>query len=142
MSEEIIDADHLTPRDQEIIARLRRTYDAINRGDFDSAIEIADPDIELVTPGLTARRGVDELRAWLEPVTIENGTAEPESFQIVGNKVLVRHHARGRGVASGINIDGYFWVVWTINEDGLATRMVGFRDQEEAKARQAAGLSE
>jgi ketosteroid isomerase-like protein len=142
MSEKNVDAD-LAPRDQEIIASLRRTYEAISRGDFDSAVEIADPDIELIaTVGFTSLRGANKLRAWMEPQTIENLSMEPEHFEVVGNSVLVRQLSRGRGVTSGINLEMRLWTVWTINEAGLVTRIVTFRDDEEAKARQAAGLPE
>ena len=127
--------------EQEIIVSLQRAYAAMSRGDFDTAVEIADPDITVVTP-LSTLRGADEFRAWMEPTTIENPSIEPESFEFAGNDVLVRHHARGRGVASGIRIDAKFWTIWTFNEAGLATRVVGFRDDEESKARRAAGLSE
>jgi ketosteroid isomerase-like protein len=142
MSEKNVDAD-LAPRDQEIIASLRRTYEAISRGDFDSAVEIADPDIELIaTVGFTSLRGANKLRAWMEPQAIENLSMEPEHFEVVGNSVLVRQLSRGRGVTSGINLEMRLWTVWTINEAGLVTRIVTFRDDEEAKARQAAGLPE
>jgi ketosteroid isomerase-like protein len=70
MPEENVDPA-LTPRDQEIIASLRRTYEAFNREDFDAAIEIADPDVELITTGeMTNLRGADKLRAWMEPATL------------------------------------------------------------------------
>jgi len=130
------------PDEEEIIAGLQRAYTAISRGDFDTVVEILDPDVEVVTPGMSTIRGADEFRAWMEPTTIENPSVELESFEFAGNNVLVRHHARGRGMASGINIDGRFWLVWTFNEAGFATRIVGFRDDEEVKARRAAGLPE
>ena len=128
--------------DQELIASLRRAYDAFSRGDFDAAIELVDPDIEVETTGGTILRGVDEFRAWMEPETLENRTMEPEHLEVAGDNVLVRLLSRGRGVRSGISIEAHYWAVWTFNEAGLATRMVAFRDEEEAKARQAAGLSE
>lgn len=130
-------------RDQEIIASLRRTYDAFNRGDFDSAIEIADPEVELTTTGgFTSLRGADKLRAWMEPVTLENVSMEPEHFDVAGDNVLVHQLSRGRGVESGISVEMRFWIVWTINEAGRVTRIVAYRNDEEAKARNAAGLSE
>lgn len=133
----------MSDRDQELIATIRRAFDASNRGDFDSAVEDADPDIELVTiDNLTHLRGADEFRAWMEPTTVENVVAKTERFEVAGNNVLVRHFTRGRGVASGISHEMRFWAVWTFNDAGLVTRIVGFRDEEEAKARQAAGLSE
>lgn len=142
MSEGIIDAGHLTPGDQEVIASLRRTYEAVSRGDFDAAVEIADPDVELITTGgFTSLRGADELRAWLEPVTLENISMDPESFEMVGSNVLVRQTSRGRGVVSGANVEMLFWVVWTVNDEGRVTRIVAYNHDQEARARTEAGLS-
>ena len=96
-------------RDGELIATIRRGLDASNRGDFDSAVKDADPDIELVTiDGLTKLRGVDEFRAWIEPTTVENVVARTEHFEVAGNNVLVRHLNRGRGVTSGIRLEMRF----------------------------------
>ena len=130
-------------RAQEMVAGVRRTYEALSRGDFDSVVEMADPDVELVTTGgHTNLRGADKVRAWMEPETIENLTMEPEHFEVVGNNVLVRTRSRGRGVESGIPVEMDFWAVWTISDAGLVTRIVAYRNDEEAKARRVAGLSE
>jgi len=90
----------MADRDEEIIARLRRTYEAFSRGDFDAAIELAHPE---------------------------------------GNKVLVRQHARARGAGSGIELDIDSWVVWTMDDDGLATRLEFYLQHQEAEALEAAG---
>jgi ketosteroid isomerase-like protein len=127
----------------ENIARQRRTYEALNRGDFDAAIEVVHPDIEFVaTDGLTTFRGAEKLRAWLEPDAIEPESYEAEEFMVTDDKVLVLQHIRGRGVASGIEIDMRTWAVWTLDEEGLATRIVVYLQKDEAKARQAAGMAE
>ena len=124
-----------------MIAGLRSTYEALTRGDFDAAVEIADPDVELITTGgFTNLRGIDDLRVWMEPVTIEDLSMEPERFEVAGNNVLVLQLSRGRGVGSGISVEMRFWTLWTFNDAGLVTRIVAFRDDEEAKARDAAGL--
>ena len=129
--------------EERLIASVRHAYDAFSRGDFDSAAEVVHPDFELVTTGgFTSLRGADNFRAWMEPVTMDNLSAEPESFEVMGNHVLVGQLNRGRGVASGINLENRSWGVWTFDEAGLATRFVMFRDDEESKAREAAGLSE
>jgi ketosteroid isomerase-like protein len=124
------------------IVRLRQAYDSFSRGDFDTAVELVDSDVEVVTTGLTTLRGVDEFRAWMEPETLEDRSMEPEHFEVAGNKVLVRVLSRARGVSSRISVESHYWAVWTFNEAGFATRMVGFPDEAEAKAREAAGLSE
>jgi ketosteroid isomerase-like protein len=133
----------LSDRDQQIIESLRRAYEAFSRGDFDTAIEIAHPDAEFVPPGRqTSLKGAAAMRAWMEPDAFEKQTLEIREFRINGNKVLVRQHAWGRGAGSGIEMELDAWVVWTLNDEGLVTRVVAFLPGEEAEAFEAAGLSE
>jgi hypothetical protein len=40
----------MSDRDQAIVASLRRLYDAFSRADFDAAIGVAHPEIEVVLP--------------------------------------------------------------------------------------------
>jgi ketosteroid isomerase-like protein len=130
-------------RDQEIIESLRRAYEAFSRADFDTAIEIAHPEIEFVPPGgQSPLRGADALRAWMEPDAIEEQRIEPREFRIKGNKVLVRQHTWGRGAGSGIELEVDMWAVWTLNDEGLVTRAEAFLLHQEAEALAAAGLEE
>jgi ketosteroid isomerase-like protein len=130
-------------REEEIIASLRRAYEAFSRGDFDAAAEIAHPDIELVTTGgMTNLRGADKFRAWMEPVTLEQVVMDPYEFEVNDNLVLVHQSSRGRGVESGVDVDMDFWVVCTIDDEGLVTRIVAYNHDQEATARTAARLSE
>lgn len=122
---------------------VRRAYEAFNRGDFDTAIELAHPEIEFIPPGDQAPlRGADAMRAWMEPDAFESQQLEPRELRVQGNKVLVRQHARARGAGSGIEIELETWVVWTLNDDGLATRVEAFLPHQDAQALEAAGLSE
>jgi len=133
----------MSDRDQEVISSLRRAYDAFNRGDFDTAIERTHPEIEFVPPGGQAPlRGADAFRAWMEPDAFEEQTLEPREFRVQGNKVLVLQHTRARGAGSGIELDLEAWVIWTFDDDGLATRVEGFLPHQEAEAFKAAGLEE
>ena len=66
---------------------------------------------------------------------------EPLEVIESGNKVLVEQLVKSRGASSGIELEGRSWSVWTFNEDGLATRVEGFMERDEAQAREAAGLS-
>ena len=62
----------------EGVANVRRSYEALSRGNFDAAVEIAHPDIEFVSPnGLTKLRGADKLRAGMEPDAFESASYEP-----------------------------------------------------------------
>jgi ketosteroid isomerase-like protein len=133
----------MSDRDREIISTLRRTYEAYSRGDFDTAMEIAHPEIELVRPGgQSPLRGADAVRAWMDPEALEDQRAELLEFRINGNKALVRTRNRARGAGSGIEIDIELWAVWTLDDNGLATRIEGFLGHEKNDALEAAGLSE
>ena len=136
-------APDVSDRDGELIASLRRTYDAFSRGDCDSAIEIAHPEIEFVPPGgQGSHRGADAVRAWMEPDAFEEQQIEPREFRIKDNRVLVRQHTKARGAGSGIELDIETWAVWTLDDDGLATRIESFLIHQENEALEAAGLSE
>jgi ketosteroid isomerase-like protein len=130
-------------RDEEITARLRRFYAAFNSGDYDAATEIAHPAIVVARPmGQSPLHGADALRRWMQPDAFEEQQIEAFEFTVNGNKVLVRNKSRGRGAGSGIEVDADFWSVWTLNDDGLATRLEFYPDQQGAEALRAAGLLE
>jgi hypothetical protein len=127
----------------EIIATLRDFYDAFNRRDFDSAMEMVDPEIEVVRPGaMSPLRGGDALRAWMEPDAFAEQVIEPVEFTLEGDKVLVRQQMRARGAWSGIEMTVGSWAVGTVNDDGVVTRVEVFFEHEESKALEAAGLAE
>ena len=130
-------------RDAAMIEALRRTYEAFNRGDFDTAVEFAHPEVEFVPVGGQASlRGAAAVRAWMEPDAFEEQRIEPLDFRVEGDKVLARQHTQARGVGSGINLDQEIWTVWTFDDDLLVTRMESFLPHQEAEALEAAGLSE
>jgi ketosteroid isomerase-like protein len=133
----------MADRDVEIIARLRRAYQAFNRGDFDAAMEVLHPEVEFVPPGGQGSiSGADAVRAWMEPDAFEKQVIEPLDFTVKGNKVLVHQRGWNRGAASGIELEVNIWAVWTLNDDGLVTRLESYLFHEKAEALEAAGLSE
>jgi ketosteroid isomerase-like protein len=131
----------MSQRDREMIASLRRGYEAFNRGDFDAAMAVVHPEIEFALPG---RRlplsGKEAVRAWMEPDAFEEQEIEPLEFTVKGDKVLVRTRVRARGAGSGMALEVQVCAVWTLDADGLATRVETFGVGEEAKALEAAGL--
>ena len=128
---------------EENVEKLRRTYEAFNRGDFDAAIEITRPDFEFVrVGGQRSVKGAAAFRAWMEPDAFVDLRIEPLEFRDHGRKVLVHARSRARGAGSGIELDLMNWAVWTFDDDGLAMRVEGFLDHEEDKALEAADLSE
>ena len=121
--------------DEQLIDRLRRNYEAFNRGDFDTAVEIAHPDIVFVRPGSQAEiRGAEAMRAWMEPDAFESQVIEPLEFRISGNRVLVRQRATARGAGSGIEMEIDSHTLWTFDEEGRATRVEFFLQHHEDEA--------
>jgi ketosteroid isomerase-like protein len=122
----------------ELIERLRRAYERFSAEDFDAAIEMAHPDIVFARPGGQSElRGVDALRAWMEPDAFESQVIQPKEFEAAGNRVLVRQQGTARGSVSGIEVEIDAWTLWTFDDDGRATRMEFFLGHEEDEARRA-----
>ena len=133
----------MSEREQEIISSLRSAYEAFNRADFDTAMDVAHPEIEFVPPGGQAPlSGADALRAWMEPDAFEEQQIQPVEFRMQGDKVLVHQIAKARGAGSGIELNLDAWAVWTFDDDGRATRVEGFLPHQEVEALEAAGLRE
>ncbi|MFL5824938.1 MAG: nuclear transport factor 2 family protein [Thermoleophilaceae bacterium] len=127
--------------DSRVLA-LERGYEAFSRGDLDQATVAFHPDIEVVRAGgQPPIKGLDRVRAWLEPDAFEQQLLEPVDFQVAGDRVLVRLNVRARGAGSGIELELDMWSVWTFDADGLATRVEIFLIHEEADALEAAGLA-
>jgi ketosteroid isomerase-like protein len=129
----------MSDRDHEIIATLRSTYEAFSRGDFDAAAKMAHPEIEFVSPE-SKLKGPDAVRAWMDPDAFDEQQIEPLEFRVNGSKALVRQRVRARGAGSGVELDMEMWGVWTLNDDGLVTRLESFLPHQEAEALEAAGL--
>jgi ketosteroid isomerase-like protein len=124
--------------EEDLVERLRRTYELFNAEDFDAAIEMAHPDIVFVRAGgQTEMRGADALRAWMEPDAFESQLIEPEEFEVAGSRVLVRQHATARGAVSGIEVEIESWTLWTFDDDGKVTHMAFYLLHEEDEARGA-----
>ena len=129
--------------DQELIDRFRRSYDAFSRGDFDEAMENSHPEIEFFPPsGQPPIKGAKALRAWMEPDALEDQRILALEIRPNENKVLIRQKMSARGAGSGIELDVESWLVWTLNDDGLTTRLEVFPIHQKAEALEAAGLSE
>ena len=131
----------MAERQAEIKATLQRLADAFNRADFEGALEIAHPDIEFIRSWeKESLRGHEALAAWMKPDAFENQHLELRDLTVDGDKVLVLQHLHARGAGSGIDVDVDSWAVWTLNPDGLGTRLEIFLHHQETEAREAAGL--
>src|SRR5262245_28321482 len=105
--------------DDSNLDRIRRAYEAFNRDDFDAALELVHPKIEWGRAGTEAPlRGVDAVRAWMEPDAFESMSVELEEMVEEGNRILVRQRARGRGAGSGIEMEMKLFFLWTFDDEG------------------------
>ena len=129
---------------QENLESVRRWLKAISGGseDFDRALALVHRDIVFVPPGgQPPYRGAESLRRWMDPDAFQEQVVKTfEPVAVTDRTILGRQLVMARGAASGIELDVLTWSVWTFDEDGLITRIEIYRDQEEDKAREAAGL--
>jgi ketosteroid isomerase-like protein len=122
---------------------MRRWLEAISNEDFDAALALVDPDVELVPPGgQPPYRGAESLRRWMQPDAFQEQVVTPVHITVAGDgRILARQHLWARGAGSGIELEGHSWSVWTFDDAGLITRIEIYLDHEEDQAREAAGLS-
>ena len=133
----------MAPTEAELTETLLRGYAALNSGDFDAAVALLHPDIEVHLPGgQPPLKGAKAFRAWMEPDAFESQQIEPMDLTFSGNKVLVLQKTRARGSGSGIEMEILIWAVWTFDAEGHWTRLESYLPHEEAEARRAARLPE
>ena len=129
---------------QENVELVRRLFEVYNERSFVENADLIDPEIvwdvsRVEVPDALSSTGRDELRGfaegWEETFTAEH--VEAEEMLDAGDQVVVMVRHRGRGKASGIEIEQQFAMVWTLRE-GRAVRMVMYPTR--AEALEAAGL--
>jgi ketosteroid isomerase-like protein len=124
--------------DDQLAARVRETLDAFNRGDFDTAVAAAHPEIVFARPGgLSELRGAENFREWMEPDAFDSLHIELLELEAHGDRALLLQHASARGAGSGIEVELDTWSVWTFDEDGRVTRIETYLEQEDEEARRS-----
>jgi ketosteroid isomerase-like protein len=130
---------------QENIEIVRRIYDALNRGDWDTAFRDAHPEFEFTSPPQApdpgTHRGRDAVEAALQDqlAAYEAWNAEPERFYERGDQVVAFIKVRVRPKGSNAELEIRNGALWTIR-DGVALSLRMFPEPE--KALEAAGLRE
>jgi ketosteroid isomerase-like protein len=117
------------------VETVRRSYDALNEGDVDAALEALDPDAvwrdspEL--PGGGEFRGLEALGRFLGDFLAEwrDFHQEIEDAVLAGDRVAVVIHLSAVGRSSGIAVDTRYAHVWTMR-DGRGVRVDAYRTPE------------
>jgi ketosteroid isomerase-like protein len=126
---------------QENVEVVREIWDAYSRGDFDRIREHSDPAVVMITVEEGPLYGIEAVRKnherWWE--AWENSETAVEEVIGVGDRVFVMARFRGRGRASGAEVEGRHFEVYTLR-DGKVLRVDEYADR--AEALEAAGLSE
>ncbi len=130
---------------QADIDTLRYAYEAINRGDWDSAFRATHPDFELKAPDRMMRagtyRGSVAARQFFEDLleAFEEVVVQPEKFLESGERIVVFVSLRSRPSGSSAAMEIRIAHIWTMR-DGKAVQLEIFPEREEAL--QAVGLSQ
>ncbi|MEO7197481.1 MAG: nuclear transport factor 2 family protein [Solirubrobacterales bacterium] len=130
---------------QENVEVVRRVYVEWERGNFWTP-DFFDPKVHVrwaspIFARQAETRGIDALTEAMQGMleAYEDVTASAERIIETADKVVAAEVWRGRGKASGIELDSLRASVWTIS-GGKATDVVFYVDRSEAL--EAAGLSE
>ena len=107
-------------------------YAAVNARDRSAIRALTAPDIVVGTT-VEAFRGPESLLEWLDDGddAFDDFSVELLDVEELGGQVVVSMRQRGRGKASGAEVDDRITHVWTIR-DGRATRLQSFARRDDA----------
>jgi ketosteroid isomerase-like protein len=132
--------------DDDDIEVVRRAWAATNRGDQDAMMREYHPEIVAIPFGAAmegkAYRGPDEVIGWFRDEILaawETFQVLPETFERVGDKLLVRGRWNARGIESGVELD--IQATWVVEvRDGKIAYWQTYTDH--AQARRDVGLGD
>jgi ketosteroid isomerase-like protein len=121
---------------QENVEVVRGTFDAFNARDLDAFLGYMDPEVEyrsLVLEVEGAYHGHDGIRSWWEGVLAVFPEWSPQIVEArdLGNRVVSRVRAEGRGTGSGIALERDIWHLAEVRDGRLRTSTF-FRTEQEA----------
>jgi ketosteroid isomerase-like protein len=107
-------------------------YAAINARDREAIRSLSAPDIVVATT-VEAYRGADALLGWLDEGddAFDDFTVELLEVEEIDGHVVVSMRQRGRGKASGAEVDHNFTHVWTVRAS-RGTRLESFAHRDDA----------
>ena len=128
----------MSQENEEIV---REANDAYSRGDYDRVAGFHDPHIVVITLEDGVVYGNDAVIANYKRWNEAWESAEITLEEVIGHgdRVFLAVRFRGRGRASGVEVDSLLYEVYTLR-DGKVLRIDEYEDR--AEALEAAGLSE
>jgi ketosteroid isomerase-like protein len=121
----------------ENVEQLRRGYEAFNRGDYEAVLELMHPDVEVhdrpEVPDPRDYEGLEGAREAFAGVIEMFAEYEIEPVEFIDGEehVVVVLLQRGRGMASGVDVESEIVHVWTVR-DGKATDLRAFSSRQDA----------
>jgi ketosteroid isomerase-like protein len=122
----------------ESLDLVHEVFEEFRRGGLEATLRFADPQIECrrapPQPDPQTYHGIDGVRQMYADWTEDFEEFEMEPLQYVerGNRVFVEMLQRGTGRASGVTVDGHYWLVFTV-ERGKITRQDSYLTREDAE---------
>ena len=117
------------PHGSKFVARV---YEAINARDRTAIRALTGPDLVFATT-VEAFRGPEALLDWMDDGddAFDDFTVELLRVEELGGHVVASMRQRGRGKASGAEVDDHITHVWTLR-DGRPTRLQSFANHDDA----------
>jgi ketosteroid isomerase-like protein len=118
---------------EEEMGRLRRLYDALDRGDPEEFVQGLAHDVQVRIPDVLpwggTRHGHDGVRAFLEQLGehVEGSWATPEDFLDAGDRIVVTGRFQGTARATGERFDVSAAHVWACS-DGVPVLLQSYLD--------------
>jgi ketosteroid isomerase-like protein len=109
-----------------------RVYAAVNARDREAVRALSAPDIVVATT-VEVHRGPEALLEWMDEGddAFDDFVVELLAVEELGGNVVVSMRQRGRGKASGAEVELPFIHVWTVRDD-RAVRVQSFTDRDDA----------
>jgi ketosteroid isomerase-like protein len=110
--------------DDADIARVRRIFDAFDRGDYDDLVADVAHDVRFDAPDVLpwggTRHGHDGLRTMLETLRehVDGGWGDPDDILDAGDRLVVLGRLRGTARATGAGFETPFAQIWAL-ADGV-----------------------
>jgi ketosteroid isomerase-like protein len=111
---------------------VTRVYAAINARDREAIRALSAPDIVVATT-VELHRGPEALLEWMDEgdSAFDDFVVELLAVEELGGNVVASMLQRGRGKASGAEVELPFTHVWTVRDD-RAVRVQSFTDRDDA----------